>query len=351
MIKNFDSQKYEKEYDEIKLSQTEKNIIKANMNLAAEGILKKNSKYDFTFNTKIIQAVAAVILVAVICTLIYIAPIAPNFSGNSKNYFTLVANAAENSSSSTNIKEIYSGISTSGYMSDDKVPNEHGKYDFYSSFDITDFRIKGNNIKSITVKSNKNFCYFSLDYQADLTKFSDCKTLENSQYTSRELAEFGKFGQLCCDGFTYTVEQTENEQLIQLGGLFSYVLETDRTDNEIDSYLTEYDELEAPKYEIRQKQHKKHGDDVAIYLTDEEIEISNKQSFCTDKFIEKSLDGATIDIIVNYKDGTSAKTKIDVDYIVQNSNGDIIFDAGTDYYDLNDCERNDCYPHVVFRCK
>lgn len=348
MIKNFDSQKYEKEYDGIRLSQTEKNIIKANMNLAAEGILKKSNKYDFTFNTKIIQAVAAVILVAVICTLIYIAP---NFSNNSKNYFTIVADAAENSSASTNISEIYSGISTTGYMSDDKVPNEQGKYDFYSSFDITDFRIKGNNIKSIAVKSNKNFCYFSLDYQADLTKFSNCKTLENSQYTSRELADFGKLGQLCCDGFTYTVEQTENEQLIQLGGLFSYVLETDRTDNEIDSYLTEYESLEARKYEIRQKRHKEYGDDIAINLTDEEIEIDNKQCFCIDKFIEKALDGATIDIIVNYTDGTSAKTIIDVDYVVENSNGNIVFESGTDYYNLSDCERKDCYPHVVFRCK
>lgn len=348
MIKNFDCKQYEKEYDEIRLSQTEKNIIKANMNLVADGILKKTNKHNFSFNIKIIQAVAAVVLVAVICTLIYISP---DFSGNSKNYFTIVANAAEDSTTSTNIKEIYSGISTSGYMSDDKAPNKQGKYDFFSSFDITDFRIKGHNIKSITVKSNKNFCYFFLDYQTDLTKFSNCNTLENSQYTSRELANFGKFGQLCCDGFTYTVEPSENEQLIQLGGLFSYMLETDRTDNEIDSYLTEYESLETPKYEIRQKRHKEYGDDVAIYLTDEEIEIENKQSLCTDKFIEKTLDGATIDIIVNYKDGTSAKTKIDVDYIVENSNGDIIFEAGTDYYNLNDCERKDCYPHIVFRYK
>lgn len=348
MIKNFDSQKYEKEYDEIRLSQTEKNIIKANMNLAAEGILNRSNKYGFSFNIKKMQAVLAVILIAVICTLIYVAP---NFSGNSKNYFTIVADAAENNSVSTNINEIYSGISTTGFMSDDKIPNKQGKYDFYSSFDITDFRIKGNNIKSITVKSNKKSCYFFMDYSADLTKFSDYKTLENSQYTSQELANFGKLGQLCCDGFTYTVEQTEDEQLIQLGNLFSYVLETDRTDNEIDRFLTEYEGLEAPKYEIRQKHHKEYGEDTAIPLTDEQIEIDNKQCFCIDKFIEKTLDDATIDVIVNYTDGTSAKTIIDVDYVVENSNGNIVFEAGTDYYKLSNCERKDCYPHIVFRYK
>lgn len=52
MIKNFDCKQYEKEYDEIRLSQTEKNIIKANMNLAADGILKKTTSITLALTLK-----------------------------------------------------------------------------------------------------------------------------------------------------------------------------------------------------------------------------------------------------------------------------------------------------------
>lgn len=349
MIKDFDGELYEKEFDEIKLSQTDKNIIKANMNLAAEGILPKSKKKNIFYNTKLIQTAAAVLLVAIIGGLIYIVP---NLSGNNiQNSFTIVADAAENSSVSTDISEIYCGMSGAGFMSDSSCLNKQGKRDFYSDFSITDFRIKGNNIKSINIKSNKKFCYFYLSYDSDLSKFTDCDSLKNSQYTSEQLANFGKFGSLFCDSFTYNVEQTDGEQLIQLGNLFSCMLESDRTDNEIDNYITEYENLEAPKYKLRQKAHEKYGDDVAIPLTEEQIEIENKQSLCIDKFIEKTLDDATIEVTVNYTDGTSSKTEIDVDYAVINNSGEAIFESGTAYYSLNETERTDCYPWIVFRYK
>ncbi len=349
MIKDFDSELYEKEFDEIKLSRTDKNIIKANMNLAAEGILPKSKKKNISLNTKWIQAAAAVLLVAIIGGLIYIVP---SLSGNNtQNSFAIVADAAENSSASTDIMEIYCGMSGAGFMSDSGYRNKQGKKDFYSDFSITDFRIKGNNIKSINIKSNKKSCYFGLDYETDLTDFTDYGSLENSQYTQKELEDYAHIGQIFCDGFTYNVEQTDGEQLIQLGGLFSYVIESDRTDAEIDGYFNEYEELEAPKYEIRKKQHEKYGDDVAIPMTDEEIEIDNKQSLCIDKFREKTLDGAVIDITVNYTDGSSAKTEVNVGYAVENESGEIIFESGTDYYKLSQSEQNDCYPQIVFRYK
>lgn len=347
MAKDFDCEIYKNEYDTIKLSKTEKNIIKANMNLALEKTSESEHKTRL-FGTRPMRAAAAVFLAVIIAGLVWFIPHSNNSDG--KNSFRIVADAAENSFGSTELVEIYCGESFAGFMSDNGYLNKQGKADFYTAFDVSSLKIKGNNIKSITVKSNDKFCYFSLGYETDMSKFSDYDSIENSQYTRKEIEELMTFGQLYCDGFTYNVENTEGEQLIELGRMFRYVIETDRTNKEIDDFLTEYEKLEAPKYELRRKQHEKYGNNVAITPTDEEKAIDERQRLCLAEIIDRTLSDTSIDIKVNYTDGTNGVIKISTDYVVLNQNGETIYGSDSDSYSLSECMQLGYHPHIVFRC-
>ncbi len=347
----FDKKEYKRKYDEISLSQLEKNIIKAKMYQAADGeYIASPIKYKNRRNCKWVGRIAVFTAIMLIIGIVFVQPSTDtkkNKAFSTSNFFTITANAAEQKIKSEDIIGLYSGENSFGPISDKKLYNRQGKEDYCSDFKISEFVIEGRGIKSISLKSNKKYCYFNL---TDSKLFSDYNSLENSQYTKKQ-REDASWGLIYCDGFSCKVKDTGKKQRIDLGNLFYYTIETDRTDKEIDGWMEKLGEIQNRQWEIRSQRHMIYGDDVAIPLTEEEDRLDWETTKIIDKFNEKTLRNASIDLTVNYTDGTKDKEVINVDCVIENCEGKIIYDSGLDGYPLPEKMNKEYHHWIAFRLK
>lgn len=226
-----------------------------------------------------------------------------------ENSFSLVANAENTEIENTEINLASAIMATDFGMrvfSENSVEpylNKYGKQDIFQDFLLTNLTVKGENIESVTFEANRNSTYFNLYTDNYGGKFADIKPLTNSGYSVEEFEKYfdGFFGYVC-DGFTY--QNTDKSEEICLNKLVGLKLESDYSDEDIAEWMDivyecaekreEYQMLYAPEDKVNGSR----------YATEEEIANDEKMAEYIDKVIEKTLEGATVDITVKFTDGT-----------------------------------------------
>ena len=315
---------------------------------------KKNKIFDTTWT----RAVAASLAVAIIGTACYLGfsnfnkaaegNTATSSAENRKsngNIFSITANAAEIENKS--VIGMFSGISGGQFLmrdfekEDSLYRNKQGKVDYFNDYELTQLSVKGSNVESVTFTSNRKSIYFVINpnvfensadetddesYKiyddgysqlkkiADTGDFSDYDSLENSQYTKAEFEEHadGLYGEFC-DRFTYTLKNpTDKEQIIEIGQVISLVVETDRTNSGIDEIMNEFCELSDKLLSLRAENRSANGEFGIV--SDEENKLEKKMEKLNNQMVQKTVDGAVIDVTVKFTDGSTQTQKINVGY-------------------------------------
>lgn len=336
MINKLNQKAYKASYDKIKLTSQQKNDIIAEMLIERAKASEKNhigNLINIFISKKV--AVCALVVVVLLTGVIIISSV------RSENSFVITSYAAElpeSEQGGTVIGE-FSNSAYSGFLmrdSDNKDEenslyngtclNVQGKIDYFDIFELSELNIMGKNIESVTFKANKKFTYFSFsalghkDKKPDeiLDMFTDYDSIENSQYTkSQGTGFFATKGR--CDSFTYkNPEISSNEQTINLSGYFSFVIESDRTDEEIDKCVDKIEknylafEKVSDSEEISYSNNSEKSDE----------ELNNEISQQVGIIDRKTLEGATIDVTVKFTDGSSQTQVIAVDYYQSAENGE-----------------------------
>lgn len=366
--KDFDRETYKSEAENVKLSGNQKEILLNKMREAdrqferGEHKPKKNKIFNTTW-TRAVAASLAVVLVGTACYMGFsnyektaesnTATTNSQSKKSNGNIFSITANAAEIENKS--VIGMFSGINGAQFLmkdfenEDSRYRNKQGKVDYFNDFELTELNIKGSNIQSVTFKSNKKSVYFviSPDIFADLEdeeignetnkiyesgyferkniaetgNFSDYDSLENSQYTKAEFKEHadGLYGEFC-DGFTYTLKNpTNKEKIINIGQAISLVVETDRTDSEIDRLMNEYCDLDDGYMAERAENRQINGEFGET--SDEENSIYEKMVKLNSRMIQKAVDGAVIDVTIKFTDGSTQTQKINIGYYESEEDG------------------------------
>lgn len=365
--KDFDRETYKSEAENVKLSGNQKEILLNKMREADRQFERYDHKPEKNkiFNTTWTRAVAASLAVVLVGTACYMGfsnyekaaerNVATSNSEGKKtngNIFSITADAAEIENKS--LIGIFTGISGAQFLmkdienEDSFYRNKQGKVDYFNDFELAELNIKGSNIQSVTFKSNKKSVYFVIDpnvfeafdaeeqdelyklysrEQSQLEKiaatgdFSDYDILDNSQYTKQEFEEHadGLYGEFC-DGFTYTLKKaTDKEQIINIGQVINLIIETDRTDSEIDSLMNEYCALDDEYMALRAENRSANGEFGTV--SDEENEIERKMEKLNNQMVKKTTDGAVIDVTVKFTDGSTQTQKINIGYYESEEDG------------------------------
>lgn len=366
--KDFGRETYKSEAENVKLSGNQKEILLNKMREAdrqferGEHKPKKNKIFNTTW-TRAVAVSLAVVLVGTACYMGFsnyektaesnTATTNSQSKKSNGNIFSITANAAEIENKS--VIGMFSGINGAQFLmkdfenEDSRYRNKQGKVDYFNDFELTELNIKGSNIQSVTFKSNKKSVYFviSPDIFADLEdeeignetnkiyesgyferkniaetgNFSDYDSLENSQYTKAEFKEHadGLYGEFC-DGFTYTLKNpTNKEKIINIGQAISLVVETDRTDSEIDRLMNEYCDLDDGYMAERAENRQINGEFGET--SDEENSIYEKMVKLNSRMIQKAVDGAVIDVTIKFTDGSTQTQKINIGYYESEEDG------------------------------
>ena len=339
MADGFDSKIYKNEYDNINLTQNQKDILLTKMKEAEINSIKADSKSDRALNVFYnvwMRAVAVTLAVALIGAAAYFC-FNNNPNNSRKNSFSFVVNAAEtgeNTEIGSSEIGFSSGMSTSGFalknFNDSGVEiyfNKQGKRDYFINYELTNLYVVGENIDTVTFTANKNYTYFVLypgntnEEEFDLqqwvnSNFTEVQPLTNSQYSNEELDEHGDgmYG-VFCDGFTYKNKNTaEGQQRISMDKLAQLVIETDRTDNEIDKWMEEFCKASDKNLEYKVKRYYETGGVGGGEITDAEKKNEQIMQENIDKIVKKTLENAEVDVTVKFKDGTQEKKTIMLGY-------------------------------------
>ena len=116
---------------------------------------------------------------------------------------------------------------------------------------------------------------------------------------------------------------------IKLDKAINLMVETDRTDSEIDNWADEYYRLDSELLSMRAKNCM--SDDGEIQVTDEENALETKMENINNSILSKIVDGAEIDVSVQFTDGSVQSEKIRISY----NNGN--------------CGGEDNFPSITFR--
>lgn len=334
MTDKSDVDQYKCAYSKIQLTQKQKSILIAKViesNESVKNNLPENCFYNL-LNCILLRKVVPCLLVAVLfLTGIFVYT---NYI-NSKNTFAIVASAAELQEGGQNeaVIGVYSDSGYSGFemcdfdykdennaLCNKHLLNEQGKIDYFNFFTLSELNIVGKNIESVTFKANKRFTYFYIEplyhdekqLEEILEMFSDYDSIDNSQYPNGAgdgiFAETGR-----CDAFTYKNPNiTGEEQTINLGDYLEFVVESDRTDDEIDAAVDEIEEVYLA-YDLVLDSENKEAKSVKVSdKSDEELE--NQLGKNTGVLCKKTLEGATIDITAKFTDGSTQTKVINVDF-------------------------------------
>lgn len=365
---DFDRETYKNEAENIKLSRSQKEILLEKMREADRELEKEENqpKKNKIFNTTWTRAVAASLAVALIGTACYMsfsnfnkasenngATTSDDSKKSSGNIFSITANAAEIENKS--VIGMFSGMNGGQFLlkdfenEDTVYRNKQGKVDYFNNYELTELNIKGSNIESVVFRSSRKGVYFVISSEiftsledekidnennkiidnryfgqkklAESGDFSDYDSLENSQYTKAEFEEHsdGLYGEFC-DGFTYTLKNpTDKEQIIEIGQAISLVVETDRTDSEIDELMNEYCKLNDELLTLRAENRRANGEFGTV--SDEENELERKMEKLNNQMVQKTADGAEIAVTVKFTDGSAQTQKINVGYYESEEDG------------------------------
>ncbi len=347
---SFDKNTYKNEMNSIKLNKNQKEILLDKMrevdrceSIHSEDKVKTKKALPYIP----IKAMAASLVVALLFSSLYI-----GFNNNtdSKNSFRLVASAAETGklielSKSEVIIGSQEGLTgyVMGYFdSNDYVvyTNKNGKKDVFSKFRLTDFKVIGTDIESVSMTANKKYTYFFVtpDYPENLyinendtessmykaygtdtfkvnekymvenyeaKNFSNFEPLTNSIYTPEEFKNYFFLGEhgTPCNGFTYKNTQvSDGEQTISLDYSTALILESDRTNQEIDNRLNNADKL----YEEILNNNKRFNESEKNKFYFNSMDNKNlleELSADFDYFEDSTLNNASINVSVKFKDG------------------------------------------------
>lgn len=339
MADGFDPKIYKEEYDNIKLTQEQKNILLAKIRKPernSDNNYSKSEKALDVFYNVWMKAAAVTLAVALIGSAAYFC-LNNNTDNLHKNSFSFVVSAAE-TGKNTEITDseigFSSGMSTSGFalknFTDSGVeiyPNKQGKSDYFIEYELTDLYVVGENIDTVTFTANKDYTYFVLypgntnDEEFDLqqwinSNFSQVKPLTNSQYSSDELDEHGDgmYG-VFCDSFTYkNNNDAEGEQRISMNKLAELVIETDRTDDDIDKWMEKFCIASDENLEHKVQRYYETGGVGGGEISDAEKKNEEIMQENLDKIVKKTLENATVDVTVKFNDGTEDKKTIILGY-------------------------------------
>lgn len=366
--KDFDRETYKSEAENVKLSGNQKEILLNKMREADRQFERYDHKPEKNkiFNTTWTRAVAASLAVVLVGTACYMGfsnyekaaerNVATSNSEGKKtngNIFSITADAAEIENKS--LIGIFTGISGAQFLmkdfenEDSFYRNKQGKVDYFNDFELAELNIKGSNIQSVEFRLNHKSVYFVISpdifadsedeeignetnkiYEsgyferkniAETGDFSDYDSLENSQYTKAEFKEHadGLYGEFC-DGFTYTLKNpTDKEKIINIGQAISLVVETDRTDSEIDRLMNEYCDLDDGYMAERAENRQINGEFGET--SDEENSIYEKMVKLNSRMIQKAVDGAVIDVTIKFTDGSTQTQKINIGYYESEEDG------------------------------
>lgn len=325
---------YKNEYDQLSLTREQKNVL-INKMRENKRVLYEIEKTGYYQSKLLLKAVAVSLAVVIIFGGTYIgSKFSKPIQKTQENSFMITANATSTEKMAEDTVAMFSGVSQYGFLIDD---------DYFLDFEMSGLTVVGSNIKKFTMTVNQKFCYFAL---GDIENLSEYKTLTNSQYNIKKLNEVGV--SKGCDGFTYTnPSPTEAEQVINLSGKADFIIESDRTDYEIDQCLKKMREINDEMWKIRVEQRKIQGD--SGITTEEEHILENKYDYYLRKFMEKTLRDATISVTVTFTDGTVQKQDFDVDFILQDFDGNVIFDPRVDEFNEHTLLNTEGYEWIVFR--
>lgn len=330
MTEKFNNENYKKAYEKIELSEEQKRLLTEKMRLAdAKNCSEQTEKivsYDtFAKTQKHRKNMWLRILAATLCVMLVVcaAPFALNkLTNKSENSFMIVAKAADTSSDTvvdengvkidcgqygTLILQEKDDISVHPYL------DKNGKENLFCDFNLTSFRIVGNNIKSIKFKLNGNKQYFS--FWAD-DSFTDIKPLSQSGYSEDELLEHidGCDADTFSNEFTYINKIPGENQSIVLDNKLNIINESDRSNSEIDKIADEYFKNVEKINEWKTRLYYETGG-VGTHDTPEEYEkIYNAISEEMDEILKLQFEGMTMDITVNYEDGSTQTKKFNIGY-------------------------------------
>ena len=270
------------------------------------------------------------------------------------NSFSLTANAAElnNKLDDKDIIGAFEGDGGSALMDDpyNRTDNiyESGNYykdgyiDTFWEFNLSKLRIKGENIESVSLKSESEGVYFSItptsgfDYdEFELSKNGDfyfengrsfhidkkqikkleqltkekksaytySDTLRTSQYTKDEFKKYGDGfgGENICDGFTFADKKKTQE--INLDRDINLVCESIHSDPEIAGWLNRLREIEKQVLDAKLAR-----DDAML------DSLYEKKDAVNSKIIRKTVTGAKLTLTVKFTDGTEQSKALDLAY-------------------------------------
>lgn len=309
MTENFEFNKnrYINFADKIKLSDTQKNILISQME-NANSTLNETDKSEKKINTYYniwLRVVASVLAFTVIGAAMYFL----GDFGQRENSFMITASAAEIELGTSEIKLASGEIVTNFSMrifSDESVEpylNEYGKQDLFQSFVITELTIEGENIESVTFDTNKNSTYFNIYTDNYNNEFEDIQPLTHSQYAVEEFEKhYDGFSGYVSDGFT--CQNIYDSKEINLDNKISLMIESDYDDGEISEWMNIVSECIEKREKYQQMYAPEDKINGSHFATEEEIANDEKTEEYVEKIVQKTLDGATIDITVKFTDGT-----------------------------------------------
>lgn len=346
---SFDKNTYKNEMSSIKLNANQKEILLDKMREVdrCESIHSENKvKTKKALPYIPIKAMAASLVVTLLFSSLYI-----GFNNNtdSKNSFRLVASAAETGklielSKSEVIIGSQEGLTgyVMGYFDSNGYvvyTNKNGKKDVFSKFRLTDFKVIGTDIESVSMTANKKFTYFFVTpdypenlyieknntenhkaYGSDTTKddekhtienynaknFTDFKPLTNSIYSPEEFKNYFFLGEdgIPCNGFTYKNTQvSDGEQTVSLDYSTTLILESNRTNQDIDNRLNNADKLYEEILESQKSSNKVENNKFYFNSMDNK-NLLEEMSADFDYFEDYTLNNASINVSVKFKDGS-----------------------------------------------
>ena len=284
---------------------------------------------------------AACLVLTFVCTLILgissnnISTVSDTLTQGKKYSFTIRAGAklpVESDTESETVIGAYAGTLTGGWAMYPNIERyEEESPNFFQSYTLDDFTLVGEGIESVTIKSNLKGTYFAISpagyftsaddelaqqqVQKSLEKFSDL-SLENSQYTADELKEYSdglSFGKIYCDTFTYT--NSQKNAVIDLSGKLEFVLESDRSKDNMNLMLGDIWQCEQDLLAIRADHTFEEGE-----ISKDEEELYEKLDDISKDILKEILKDSTVELIVRFEDGT-VETKTLVMGLAETENG------------------------------
>lgn len=271
-----------------------------------------------------------------------------------ENVFFITANAAElkNYISDKSVIGAFAGSAGSSRILDfdnvdDNDPYNAGQYykdgyaDIFWNYSMSKLSVNGDNIKSVTVKSNKKGVYFDVSPMGDinesrngdedviyvssnsgkvvaikgesyeeyeksrkknLKRYTDTDSIQNSQYTMKELKKMGDT--IYCDGFTYN--NKDKKKAVDFGRDLKLVIESNHSDSKIAGWLKELDEIEKEIIKCK-------------YSHEMYEDLDNQRENLDGKIIKRTVKNATIDVTANFTDGTAQTKTLELDYYFENN--------------------------------